>query len=100
MVLLPKLFSHRKYVNLIFCPPAFFIPHLVKLPMVPATERDGEFIADLETELAIVQTADDANRRVGARRLGRVVRQRISGVPCRAGALVLQWRVGSCRFCR
>ena len=39
-----------------------------------------------------------ANRRVGARRLGTVVRQRISGVPCRAGALALQYRAGSCRF--
>ena len=50
MVLLPKLFSHLECVNLIFCPPVFFTPHLVKLPMVPATERDGEFIADLETD--------------------------------------------------
>ena len=50
MVLLPKLFSHRKCVNLIFCPPPFFIPHLVKFPVVPATERDGEFITHLETD--------------------------------------------------
>ena len=46
VVLLPKLFSHLKYVNLIFCPPVFFAPHLVKLPVVTAAQRHGEFIAD------------------------------------------------------
>jgi len=44
------MFHHLECINLIFCPPVFFDPHLVKLPVAPATERDGGFIAHLETD--------------------------------------------------
>ena len=50
MRFLPKIPCEFEGINLEIFPPGLFVAGLVKFPMVPATERDGEFIADLETD--------------------------------------------------
>ena len=48
--LFPKPLGDFKRVDLEILPPGHLIASLMQLPMMTAAERDGEFIADFETE--------------------------------------------------
>ena len=46
----PKLFGSFDRVDFVSFPPRNLIASLMKLPMMPAAKRNGELIADLETD--------------------------------------------------
>ena len=48
--LLPMPFSNLQRINFKTLPPSHFIPGLMQLPMMTAAERNGELVADFETE--------------------------------------------------
>jgi hypothetical protein len=50
MGLFPKMLGGFQRIDLTVFPPSLFIPDLMKLPMVPAAQRDCELIADLKTD--------------------------------------------------
>ena len=50
MRLLPKLLGNWQGIDLQIFPPGQFIAGLMKLPMMTAAERHGEFVADFETQ--------------------------------------------------
>ena len=50
MSFFPKRICNWERTNLDGIPPNRFIAGLMKLPVMPATERDGELIADFKTD--------------------------------------------------
>ena len=58
---LPKMLGRFQRIDFESFPPLNLIPGLMKLPMMPATERHRKFVADLKTHGSrFEQTADDA----------------------------------------
>jgi hypothetical protein len=47
--LIPKPFGDFQRVDIEVVPPCNLVAGLVKLPVMTATERDGELVADFET---------------------------------------------------
>ena len=50
MRLLPQSLGDRQGIDFEIPPPSHFIAGLMQLPMMTAAERDGELVADFETE--------------------------------------------------
>ena len=50
MRLFPKSLGDRQRIDIEILPPDHLIAGLMQLPMMTAAERDGELVADFETE--------------------------------------------------